>query len=160
MWQVRATTLRLGGRLSQIQLGGGVLSVACPSTDYGVQYVNKSGTTVNIQFIGVPPHCIDVPTSIPCAAHSPIVPPLFWCAFEGSSGAAFTGPYRATARRYAEFGLSSSNLACTLPSTTKLNEITVGTSTVNVTVLFGQPSEDYVELGYVGPIGNNVITGV
>ena len=157
--QTRATTLRLGGRLSQIQLGGGVLSVACPSSEtYSVQYIQTNSTYVNMQFFGVPPHCIDVPTSIPCVAHSDIVPPLFWCVFEGISGFAFVGPYRATSTQYATFGLSTSNLACAYPPRVKWDEITSSdVSTANVTVLFGQPGDGYVELPYSGPLGNNSI---
>ena len=53
---------------------------------------------LTVEFHNVPTTCLDVPIDQPCARHSVLTPPLFWCVFEpadAGGGRVVTGPVAA-----------------------------------------------------------------
>merc|ERR1719198_1665753 len=108
-------------------------------------------TNVTIQFSNIPTDCVDVPTGIPCAAlpsltKKNVVPPMFYCVFQGSAGFAFKGPYYAERVKDSMTGKLAAMLTCELPleaaanlGISKLAEITgaIPGAPFNVSVMHG-----------------------
>jgi hypothetical protein len=170
--ELLSATLTVKGRQSKIMMGDGLLSVTCPGKDVGTQYavLNDQNTNVTLQFLNMPTDCIDVPTGVPCAAmpsltKKNVVPPMFYCVFQGSDGFAFEGPYYAERVKESMSGKLAAMLTCELPlenaanlGITKLAEITASApGIVNVSVMHGV-NPDFLELPFVGYPGGNTLT--
>ena len=107
-----AAELQLMGSGSSVQFlsGGASVSATCfghegaSVTDIGAVENNVYGEAANItlRLQGVPITCVGVAAAKPCVAHPNMVgnslkrAALFYCAFQGSAGTAYTGPYWAS----------------------------------------------------------------
>lgn len=168
---VGAATLELSGSDSSIYMNNAVLRASCGETA-SVSWMGPlgadvmSGDSVTVEFNGVAISCVgrNIATE-PCARHSVLIPPLFFCVWSGSLGH-HAGPAQAAQRtQVTDGGIHidwAVHINCTWPEHNVLADLfpatmTMSTANLSLSVRYVDPDTAAATIPFKGLPGGDVV---